>query len=197
MCFDELYIEFYNNFINSGVDNRVDKLISQTNINYNFKVEDKYIFLDRLFDDYNILEKIKEMIITEFDYKILVPVINKDIELNLLKKIDEMGLDEFILFIKINNIKDIIDLINAAELVVDIDTKIKNKINNNLVMALFLNKPIVCNKSEINYKLLGEYPYYYNSHISIDLIIKNKKALLADRESVIRNYLELSILGEK
>lgn len=197
MCFDELYIEFYNNFINSGVDNRVDKLISQTNINYNFKVEDKYIFLDRLFDDYNILEKIKEMIITEFDYKILVPVINKDIELNLLKKIDEMGLDEFILFIKINNIKDIIDLINAAELVVDINTKIKNKINNNLVMALFLNKPIVCNKSEINYKLLGEYPYYYNSHISIDSIIKNKKALLADRESVIRNYLELSILGEK
>ena len=197
MCFDELYIEFYNNFINSGVDNRVDKLISQTNINYNFKVEDKYIFLDRLFDDYTILEKITEMIITEFDYKILVPVINKDIELNLLKKIDEMGLDEFILFIKINNIKEIIDLINAAELVVDINTKIKNKINNNLVMALFLNKSIVCNKSEINYKLLGEYPYYYSIDISIDSVIKNKKALLADRESVIRNYLELSILGEK
>lgn len=190
MCCDQLYNELYNSFTNETIDNRIDRLISQEKIKYNLKVEDKYIFLDQLFNDYTALEKMAKIFTCEIEYKIIVPIKSNTIELDLLKKIDEIGLDEFILFLKINNTNELIDLINASELVIDISTNNQDNINPNLVLAVFLNRPILCNNIEINCNILSNYPHYYNDNINIDSIIKNRGSLCADRESIIRNYLE-------
>lgn len=201
---------FYNEYIENLIDDKnyrsiviypvqkgvesYNKKISTAYVYEKFNIYEKYILVDGFLNEERLIEDINQMLDDEQDLIIVVAINKNDIKYSVLEKIDLLGLTEKIIFIKIKSSNDLINLINAAELVVNLDSE--EKLNYNLINAICLNKNIVCSANQLNYELLENYPYYFNNSIKFSELIKKNKKYVRDREIIIHKFLEEANLIE-
>lgn len=201
---------FYNEYLDDFIDDKnykslviypigralelYDKKISTAYVDGKFKIYEKYILLDGFLDEERIIEDIKNMIDDNIDYKIVVPINKKNIQYNILEKIDMIGLTEKIIFIETKCTNDLSNLINGAEIVINLECE--ERLNCNLINAICLNKPIICNANQLNYELLENYPYYFNNSIKISNLINKNDFYVNDRITIIHKFLEETNLIE-
>lgn len=171
-----------------------NKKISTTYVCEKFKIYEKYIFLDRFHGKENIIKDIKNMTDDDINLKIVVIASEKNLSSDILEKIDFMGLTEEIIFLEIESSQDLINLINGAEMVINLESE--ERLNYNLINAICLNKLIICDANQLNYELLENYPYYFNNSIKINSLINKNDFCVKNRRTIIHKFLEETNLIE-
>ncbi|MGL5416319.1 MAG: hypothetical protein ACRDAU_11715 [Clostridium sp.] len=171
-----------------------NKKISKAYVYERFNIYEKYILLDGFLNEEKIVSIIESMMSDKVDLKIVIAIDKKYINRKVLSEIDLMGLTEEIIFVESNSSNDLINLINTAEAIINLENE--EKLNYNLINAICLNTPIICCANQLNYELLETYPYYFNSSIKLSDLVKKNKRDVSMRKLIIHKFLEETNLVE-
>lgn len=170
------------------IENKKDKtskLISKIKVENIMKIQEKYIYVDKCSCNDIIMGDLRKIINIDSIYKIVIPIKKEEAKLNLLREIEINGLTKEIIFVEAKDIKEYFHLINAAELIINLSDE--DNISSDLIMALFLYKPIICRATEVNYRWLQHYPYYYNKNLTIDSLVLDEKFKVEGRKEIIKD----------
>lgn len=166
-----------------------NKMLSKAYVNSIFKMEEKYILFHNILNNCDELKSIGDLIPNDFEYKIVI-VVNTKVDINFLKLVDELGLQEVIILIELNSKEDILNLINNSSLCVDFSDK--QEISYYMIIAIVLGVPIICKPTELNYELFEYYPYY-DEFEAMSLLLKKDDFGDVDRYEIIEKFFENDI----
>lgn len=174
----------------SDIDNEVySKKLSRVYIENKLCISEKFILLSGFNHEYfNILGFSKYLYSNEVIGIIILEdyVTNKERYAEILKRIDELGLQEKIVILSKIDKNDRINLINAAVLVVNLNNS--DRVDNNLIKAMYMNTKVLCIGTEFNYELFEDYPTYYQDSISFEQAIDNEKKDCEYKEVIVEKF---------
>lgn len=192
--FEKYLGERYNNILIlypiSDINNEVySKKLSRVYIENKLCISDEYILLSNFnHENLSILDLSKYIYSNEVLVVIILDnyVANKEIYADILKRIDDLALQEKIVILNKIDENDRVNLINAAVLVVNLnDSEI---IDNNIIKAMELDTKVLCIGTEFNYELFEDYPTYYQDSISFEQAINNEKIDCEYKEIIIEKF---------